>query len=290
MTLTKYIILSHLQRWRTTFRGSVTLYKNYFQQTFVLIETLNWSRLLALAHDKTSFLFLGEENVNIPTWGKIFFFSVYLRSFVTTPHSTMLTTRHISNVIWIAVFRNGPKASQYTRKYNWKKLYWVLSSRFIPNFVIFWDHFTIKPYASKDVNQQILFHGYSKKKNTCHVSTLPKSISGKTVSKKALISLQNHFLLAVEYVSAINFLTATCMRCFAPWLSQNPLRIKHGSDCWQLIHKKDFKIHCSPFFPLACRQFWPLYFIFWRSYACSILVELQYHKKNCGEIVVKPQT
>ena len=70
------------------------------------------------------------------------------------------------------------------------------TSRFIPNFVFFF-----RPFYNKPLRKQIRFSANfisyqtvtQTKTYTCQVSTLPKLISDKTASKKALISLQNRF-------------------------------------------------------------------------------------------------
>ena len=92
-----------------------------------------------------------------------------------------------------------------------KRVYCVISSRFLPNFVIFRGHdkisiLTINLTRARliRINSISYFTVIQTKTYTCCVSTLPKSISDKIVSKKALISLD---------VSAIQSLTETCNVC-----------------------------------------------------------------------------
>ena len=95
-------------------------------------------------------------------------------------------------------------------------LYWAISFRFIPNFVIFSNQFAInfhsKPHASKGV-YRYHFMTYSTviqtKTYSFHVSALRKFIYDKTTAKKRG-SLSESVFLDVERTYAVHFLLATC--------------------------------------------------------------------------------
>ena len=63
--------------------------------------------------------------------------SVY--SFSSTPYSTMIATGLVSNIICIIEIQNKPKVA--CTQFN--RLFWVISSRFKLNFVIFLDYYRL---------------------------------------------------------------------------------------------------------------------------------------------------
>ena len=109
-----------------------------------------------------------------------------------------------------------------------------------------------KPHASKvspcKFYPMIIFHGYLNKHfTTCHVSTLPKSISDKSVSKKELIYLQNRFVdVKISFCHTFSYSGLECCPLAIPELSEH----KQGSDYWQLIHY----ISCMTIYPFTLTQ------------------------------------
>ena len=130
-------------------------------------------------------------------------------------------------------------------------LYWAISFRFIPNFVIFSNQFAInfhsKPHASKGV-YRYHFMTYSTviqtKTYSFHVSALRKFIYDKTTAKKRG-SLSESVFLDVERTYAVHFLLATCN--VRPMTTPEFFPQKPVSNYWQLIQSKVHLLSKSSF-------------------------------------------
>ena len=114
---------------------------------------------------------------------------------VTTAHISV--TGHNSNdIIDVTELKNTPQGACT----QLKNLYYVISTRFIPNLVIFQTitryKFRNKPHASKEVYRQIyhIFHGYSDKNLHFPHINIPQVYLRQNYGEKVLISFQNPFL------------------------------------------------------------------------------------------------
>ena len=112
----------------------------------------------------------------------------------------------ISNIICITELQNKPKVDCT----QLKRLHWVISSQFIPNFEIFqtsekplyillcnWK-FHNKPRTSKGVHHYHTFHSYSNEHLHFPGINISQIHLRKKEDKKACITLQNHFFLYLK--------------------------------------------------------------------------------------------
>ena len=129
----------------------------------------------------------------------------------------------ISNIICITELQNKPKVDCT----QLKRLYWVISSQFIPNFEIFqtsekplyillcnWK-FHNKPHTRKGVHHYHTFHSYSNEHTHFPGINISQIHLRKKEDKKACITLQNHFFCTSKQLFAIHvhFLLVTCNVC-----------------------------------------------------------------------------
>ena len=134
---------------------------------------------------------------------------------LTTPHKTMIAIGLISHIICITELQDKPKVTCT----KLLRLIWVLSSRFIPNFVIFSDHYMMLTYKWMSHKRGSLTAGFITYftqlcKNNLHfphINTtyiyLPYSYRG-----KVLISLQIVFWMS-QQLFRTNFLLVARSVC-----------------------------------------------------------------------------
>ena len=164
---------------------------------------------------------------------------------MTTSYNTMYDrSPGIIPILYITELKNTPQGA--CTQLN--KHYQVISSRFIPNLVIFQTitrcKFRNKPYVSKDIFRQILSHiSWLFKKRTyifrISDATFPKSICDKTTAKKcSSLSKISFQFWTQKQLFAIHFLLGSSDQQCSPHgdRSQSSLRITGLSDYWKIIH------------------------------------------------------